>query len=88
MTVNTLGAIVNNKINGTQIISKGDCFMEIERAKQIYDSYGVIEVLYNGSPVWIESINGENVAVKYLQSGNRSEVPVKQLVETNHGQVH
>ncbi len=62
--------------------------MEIERAKAIYDSYGVVEVLHKGSSVWIESINGENAAVKYLESGNRSEVPVKQLVETDQNQLH
>ena len=36
--------------------------MDVERARQIIESDGVIEVLYQGSPVWIEKILDNNQA--------------------------
>jgi small acid-soluble spore protein H (minor) len=55
------------------------------RAKQIMDSDGVIEVLYQGSPVWIENILDNNTAqISDMQSNQKKEVPVYTLVEKNH----
>lgn len=35
-------------------------FMNIERAKEIYHSTGVINVTYEGAPVWIEELHEED----------------------------
>lgn len=57
--------------------------MKLERAKEIFDSYGVIEVSYKSKPIWIESIYlEENTAqVKVLSSNEVLEVPVGELKE-------
>lgn len=55
--------------------------MNNERARRIVESLGVIEVLYNGSPVWIENIK-ENIAeVSYIDTKNKAEVQVEKLTE-------
>ena len=55
--------------------------MDNERARQIVESLGVIEVLYNGSPVWIESIKENNAEVSYIDTKNKAEVQVEKLIE-------
>jgi small acid-soluble spore protein H (minor) len=55
--------------------------MDIERAKQVMESKGVIDVRYNGIPVWIESIRSDNAEVKFLDTDKRMDVPVDKLVE-------
>ena len=56
--------------------------MDSIRAKQILESKGVIEVLYQGSPVWIENVlENNNAQVSYMQSNEKTEVPVYMLVE-------
>jgi len=51
-----------------------------ERARRIVESLGVIEVLYNGSPVW-KNIK-ENIAeVSYIDTKNKAEVQVEKLTE-------
>jgi small acid-soluble spore protein H (minor) len=57
--------------------------MKLERAKEIFDSYGVIEVSYKSKPIWIENIYlEENTAqVKVLSSNEVLEVPVGELKE-------
>lgn len=55
--------------------------MNTSRAKEIVNSLGVIEVLYNGSSVWIESVNEDSVQVKDLKTEQRFEVPADDLVE-------
>jgi len=58
--------------------------MNFERARQIMISDETIEVLYEGSPVWIESLNPENntARVRPLDGlGSAREVPVTKLVE-------
>ena len=55
--------------------------MNNERAKQIVESLGVIEVLYNGSPVWIDNINGDTADVSYIGTNNKAEVDIKSLIE-------
>ncbi|MFZ5987500.1 MAG: H-type small acid-soluble spore protein [Bacillota bacterium] len=56
--------------------------MDSNRAKQIMESDGVIEVLYQGSPVWIENVLSNNTAeVSYIQNNEKKEVPVYMLVE-------
>lgn len=55
--------------------------MDNESARRIVESLGVIEVLYNGSPVWIENVKNNNAVVSYLDSKNKAEVPVEELIE-------
>jgi H-type small acid-soluble spore protein len=55
--------------------------LDNQRARQIVKSLGVIEVLYNGSPVWIEDINGYTAEVSYINTKNKVEVQVENLIE-------
>ncbi|HOQ01428.1 MAG TPA: H-type small acid-soluble spore protein [Acetivibrio clariflavus] len=56
--------------------------MDSKRAKQIMESKGVIEVLYQGDPVWIENVLDDNtVQVSNLQTNVKQDVPVNMLVE-------
>lgn len=56
--------------------------MDSNRAKQIMESKGVIEVLYQGSPVWIENVLDDNtVQVSNIQTKDKQDVPVSMLVE-------
>ena len=59
--------------------------MDIQRAKQILNSREQIEVLYQGTPVWIENVkDNNNVEVSYLDTSNRIEVQVNNLEENNN----
>lgn len=55
--------------------------MKLEKAKEIYDSYGVINVSYNSKPIWIEHIETEeNIAqVKDLTTDKIIEVHITDL---------
>jgi len=58
--------------------------MDYNRAQQILSSEQTIEVLYEGNPVWIESLKqGEKTAkIKFLRgAGAVKEVSVADLVE-------
>jgi small acid-soluble spore protein H (minor) len=56
--------------------------VDIRRAKEIVESHGVIDVLHQNSPVWIEDINDGNlVQVSYLDTKERTSVPVSELQE-------
>ena len=56
--------------------------MDSVRAKQIWKSAVTTEVLYQGSPVWIENINSNNtVEVTNMKTKERMEVPAYLLVE-------
>lgn len=56
--------------------------MDSDRAKKIMESKGVIEVLYEGSPVWIENVLDNNtVQVSNIQTNVKKEVPAYMLVE-------
>lgn len=58
--------------------------MDNKRARQIVESLGVIEVLYNGSPVWIENIKDNTAEVSYIDTKNKAEVQVEKLIERKH----
>ncbi|AFV10310.1 MAG: Small acid-soluble spore protein [Clostridia bacterium 62_21] len=60
---------------------EGLIHLDSGRAKEIVESLGVVEVLYNGFPVWIERLNGDTAEVRFLETGGRLEVPVTELVE-------
>lgn len=56
--------------------------MDSSRAKKIMESDGVIEVLYHGSPVWIENVLENNIVqVSNIQTSDKKEVPAYLLVE-------
>ena len=57
--------------------------MDIKRAKEILNNHeGTIEVLYQGSAVWLKDVKANNTAlVSYIDSGDIVEVPVYKLVE-------
>ena len=54
--------------------------MDIDMAMRIVKSRDKINVNYNGSPVWIQGINGPIAKVKFLNTGREDEVPVSDLV--------
>ncbi len=55
--------------------------MDSRRVKEILASDDSIEVNYNGSPVWIESLEGELAKVRSLNSPEHFVVTVKELIE-------
>jgi small acid-soluble spore protein H (minor) len=57
--------------------------MDTKKAFEIVESLGVIDVTYNGIPVWIENINEETneIKVKDLNSDTRFLVDVSELSE-------
>lgn len=59
--------------------------MDTKRAKEILNNTErTIEVLYQGSPVWLESVTDANtVVVSYIENHKKEEVPVYKLVENS-----
>lgn len=55
--------------------------MDSKRAQEIFDSLGIIEVFYQGSPVWLEKINANHVQVQDMRTNQRFEVSVHDLRE-------
>lgn len=57
--------------------------MDIYRAKQIIEAKEKINVLYQGSPVWIEGVSDNNIAEVTSLKGHKAriEVPVNMLEE-------
>lgn len=53
--------------------------MKSEKAKAIMESHGVISVLYQGTPVWIETLRGDQAQITMIESDRRLEVPVGDL---------
>jgi small acid-soluble spore protein H (minor) len=56
--------------------------MEIDRAKQIFNALGVVEIYYQGYPVWIEKIKDDKALVQNLDTNQILEAPVHDLVES------
>lgn len=57
--------------------------LDEHRAKEIVNSKGVIEVLYQGSAVWIDQVKDNNMAlVHYISNNKKDEVPVYKLIES------
>jgi H-type small acid-soluble spore protein len=61
--------------------------MNRQRASEIMNSKGVINVCYNGMPVWLEGIHGDDAEISFIGLDNKSSVPLSGLVETEalHG---
>lgn len=56
--------------------------MRMDRAKEIVESTGVIDVHYQGRPVWIEGLEDGKAVVSFLHDRDRHlVVPVADLVE-------
>lgn len=55
--------------------------MNSKRVKEIMESHGVINVSYNGMPVWIESVRGDISEVTLIDMNRRVEVPTSALTE-------
>lgn len=55
----------------------------MQRAREIMQSAQTIKVLYQGAPVWLESLNdsGNAAEVTLLDRKERVNVPLNQLVE-------
>lgn len=59
--------------------------MDFTRAQQILNSEETFQVMFDGSPVWIESLNLKNQTAKVRPlngQGNIQEVSITQLVES------
>lgn len=55
--------------------------MNINRAAEIFDSLGVIEVYFQGCPVWIEKVNKNEVGIINLDTNEHLEVSAQDLIE-------
>ncbi|GAE89866.1 H-type small acid-soluble spore protein [Acetivibrio straminisolvens] len=56
--------------------------MDAIRAHQILESQQIIEVLHQGSPVWIEKVMDNNMAhVSFIHTNEEKDVPLYMLVE-------
>lgn len=57
--------------------------MDMKRAKEILENTGdTIQVLYQGSPVWLEDVKDNNTAiVSFIENHRKEEVPIYKLVE-------
>ena len=56
--------------------------MDFQRAKEIFESKGIIEVVYQDKPVWIEAINQDQTAqISFFDSELQTEVPIAHLKE-------
>lgn len=57
--------------------------MDIEKIVEIVESRGVINVTYNGNPVWIESISKESneVRVKNIKTNEEFMISASKLKE-------
>jgi H-type small acid-soluble spore protein len=62
---------------------KGGTVMDAKRAKEILNNRGdTIQVLYQGSPVWLEDVTNSNTAVvSFIDNHRKEEVPVYKLIE-------
>lgn len=57
--------------------------MRKQRAMEILNSKGSVKVYYNGLPVWLEDMSGDDVEVSFIGMDQRSSVPVSALIESD-----
>lgn len=55
--------------------------MDNSRVEEIMQSHGVIDVSYNGMPVWIEGVRGDVAEVTLIDLERRMEIPISALTE-------
>ncbi|MCX7710574.1 MAG: H-type small acid-soluble spore protein [Clostridia bacterium] len=58
--------------------------MDTESALSIIESRNEIEVLYQDSPVWIQSVNGDIARIRDLKTGDEREVLVRDLIRPDY----
>lgn len=56
--------------------------MLVDRAREIMESKGVIEVFYQGHPVWIEQIEQDTARIRMLDNKQQLNVPINMLAES------
>lgn len=56
--------------------------MDKKRAEEIMRVPAKIEVVYDGRPVWIESVNDQNATVTVMGTTRTMDVPLEELQET------
>ena len=56
--------------------------MNRRRAQEIIESHGVIEVLHQKRPVWIEEVYDSTARIKYLDNEKSKMVRLDDLIET------
>jgi len=56
--------------------------MNKSRAEEIMRAPTKIEVVHDGRPVWIESINGDTANVTVMGTCHTMDVPLRELKET------
>lgn len=57
--------------------------MDSNRVEDIMQSHGVINVSYNGMPVWIESVRDDEAEVTVIGMERRINVPISALTEAD-----
>jgi H-type small acid-soluble spore protein len=61
--------------------------MELNRLNEVINLSTVVQILYNGKLVRVESVdesnNGDMAQIVYADNGQRATVPVEQLQETS-----
>lgn len=57
--------------------------MDSKRVEEIMQSNGVINVSYNGMPVWIEDTRGDVAEVSFIDMDRRMGVPISALTEAD-----
>ena len=58
--------------------------MNTQRAQEISESMKDVQVMFNGTPVWIQHVNHEDATARVYKADNPEEemtVPVDQLME-------
>lgn len=57
--------------------------MDSKRIEEIIGSSDIIDVSYNGMPVWIENIHGDEVEVSLIGMHRRAHLAASALAETD-----
>ena len=59
--------------------------MDLDRAREVSMSLGVIEVIYDGNEVWLEEVDEESktALVKNLKTNQQCLIPISMLQEKN-----
>lgn len=57
--------------------------MDIKRAEMVMRSQGLINVSYNGMPVQIENIQGDEAEIKFIGVEGKVKIPVSALAEAD-----
>ncbi|MCX7772365.1 MAG: H-type small acid-soluble spore protein [Clostridia bacterium] len=55
--------------------------MDSKRVNEIMESKGVINVNYNGMPVWIDNMKGDMAEVTLIGKNQTMSVPINNLIE-------